>query len=107
MPHQIPVDCLNEIFEHLEDDVDLHSCLSVNRFWCKVSVPIFWKSIRNHNTLIACLPMGLKEILSKNEITFSTPTSNPPLFNYVSFVKILSINEIFKNLRIHHQLTIL
>ncbi len=33
-------DCLNKIFESLEDKVDLYSCLLVNRLWCKVSVRI-------------------------------------------------------------------
>ncbi len=26
MPRQLPADCLNEIFEYLEDKVDLRSC---------------------------------------------------------------------------------
>ena len=49
---QLPIDCLNEIFEHLENDkVTLYSCLLVNRFWCKTSVRILWRIIRNYNTL--------------------------------------------------------
>ena len=30
MPCQLPADCLNEVFEYLEDKVDLRSCLLVN-----------------------------------------------------------------------------
>ena len=75
MPRQLPADCLNEIFEYLEDDnVTLRSCLLVNHFWCEVSVRILWRSIRNYNTLIACLP---KEILSENGIFTSTSSSRP------------------------------
>ncbi len=85
---QLTADCLQEIFEYLKDDrITLYSCLLVNRFWCKVSVRIFWRKIRNYKTLIACLPNESKEILYNNKIIFSTSTSKPPLFNYVSFCK--------------------
>src|ERR1043165_6191405 len=93
MSYQLPIKCLNKIFEDL-DDKALRSCLLVNRSWCKVSVPILWTNIQNCNTLIACLPHESKEILYKNEIVISTSTSNPLLFNYVSFIKNISIYEI-------------
>src|SRR5688500_6509412 len=99
MPRQLPADCLNEIFECLDDDkVALHSCLLVNRFWCKISVPTLWTSIQNYKTWIACLPNESKEILYKNDILLSSSTSKPPLFNYVAFIKDLSISEIVTNL---------
>ena len=105
-------DCLNEILENLEDDkITLHSCLLVNRLWCKASVRILWRDIwsfkysviYNHqlevasailSTLVSCLPNKSKELLHKNEIFISTPTSKPPLFNYPSFCKILSIDKL-------------
>ena len=95
MPRQLPSECLSEIFECLENDA-LRSCSLVSRFWCKVSVPILWTSIQNYNTLIACLPNESKEILYKNEITIITPTSKPPLFNYVAFIKSLSTEKVIK-----------
>ena len=90
---QLPADCLKEIFEFLEEDDDsLRSCLFVSRLWCEVSVEILWRSIRNYNTLIACLP---KEILDKNEmINNLILTSKPPTFNYAKFCKVLSIKEV-------------
>src|SRR6266498_3005455 len=91
MPHQLPTDCLNEIFVHL-DLVSLRSCLLVNHLWCDVSVPILWTSIQNYDTLIACLPNESKEILYKNEIIISIP--KPPLFNYVTFIKSLTLYDI-------------
>jgi hypothetical protein len=115
MSCQLPVDCLNEIFEYLKDDkFTLHSCLLVNHTWCEVSVRILWQNIWKwnikkysnqqnwslriatsiFNTLISCLPNESKELLHKNEIFISTPTSRPPLFNYAAFCKVLSINEI-------------
>src|SRR2546423_1239291 len=105
-------DCLNEAFEYLVKELTtLHSCLLVSRLWCKVSVRILWRDIWNFkysvayqrrlkvesailSTLIACLPNESKELLHKNEIFISTPTSNPPIFNYAAFCKVLSIHEI-------------
>src|SRR5436190_449280 len=91
---QLPADCLNEIFEYLEEDeFTLHSCLLVNRLWCEASVRILWRIIRNYNTLITCLPNESKEILFNNGIT-SALTSKSPIFNYASFCKVLSIHQV-------------
>src|ERR1044071_7229567 len=97
MSHQLPADCLNEIFEYLEDK-DLHSCLLVNRLWCEVSVRRLWTNIKHYKTLVSCLPKESKETLYDNEIIISTQTSKPPLFNYAAFVKSLSIAEIVKSI---------
>ena len=84
---QLPGDCINEIFEYLEDEqVTLRSCLLVNRLWCEVAVRILWRDVQyycsfNFRTLMACLSNESKEILQKNEITTLTPTSKPPMFN--------------------------
>src|SRR5687767_11151220 len=99
------VDCLNEIFEHLEDIFTLHSCLLVNRLWCEVSVRILWRNVHKYyvpmhhksriiSTLIVCLPDETKDLLYKNDILISTSTWKPPLFNYASFFKVLSIREL-------------
>src|SRR5689334_4123693 len=108
----LPADCLNEIFEHLEEDkITLHSCLLVNRLWCKISVRILWKDIWDFkyfvpykhqpkvvsailNTLISCLSNESEELLHNNGIFTSTPISKPTLFNYPSFCKVLPVNEI-------------
>ncbi|GES74570.1 hypothetical protein GLOIN_2v1531010 [Rhizophagus clarus] len=97
---QIPVDCLEEIFEYLDDGgFTLHSCILVNRHWCAVSVRMFWRNSRKYNishfnTLVSCLPTKSKEILSKNGINILTPTTKFPIFNYASFCKVLSINHV-------------
>src|SRR5881398_3578937 len=96
---QLTADCLEEIFEYLDNDkITLYSCLLVNRLWCEVSVRFLWRDIRNYNTLIACLPNESKEILSNNKIIFSTLTSKPPIFNYMSFCKSLSIYIVNRNI---------
>lgn len=70
---QLPADCLNEIFEYLEEDkYTLHSCLLVDHLWCEISVRILWRDIQNFkiyikealfkvssstlSILIACIP---------------------------------------------------
>src|SRR5437764_15056282 len=112
---QLPFDCLNEIFEYLENDKNiLHSCLLVNRLWCKIAVRILWRDIWSFkypvdishrekvllqiiSTLIACLPNQSKDFLYKNGIITETSAyRNPPLFNYASFCKVLLIHEIDK-----------
>ncbi|RIA90186.1 hypothetical protein C1645_823686 [Glomus cerebriforme] len=111
MSCQLTTDCLNEIFEYLNDKKTLHSCLLVNRLFCKISIRILWRDIFNikyttaykHipkvssailSTLVACLSNESKELLFKNGIFISTPTSKPPLFNYPKFCKVLSITRI-------------
>src|SRR6266542_4888605 len=110
---QLPTDCLNEIFEYLEEyKISLRSCLLVNCLWCEVAVRILWRNIwnfqyslhynpyRTHvplailSTLIACLPNESKNLLNKNGILIQTPTSKTPLLNYISFIQILSIRRI-------------
>ncbi len=116
MTRQLPADCLNDIFEYLENDkVTLHSCLLTNRLWCEVSVGILWRNIWNLkysvsksqwnvslqilSTLVACLPDESKAFLHEKEIFITTPTSKPPLFNYASFCKILSIHEVCETIQ--------
>jgi hypothetical protein len=114
MASQLSIECLNEILEYLEKDrLTLYSCLLVNQLWCKVAVRILWSNIWDFissyqrrlfkvpllffkilSILIACLPYESKELLHKKQISIPTPTSNPPLFNYPEFCKVLSIDDI-------------
>ncbi|GBC02735.1 hypothetical protein RclHR1_04790004 [Rhizophagus clarus] len=124
---QLPADCLHGIFEYLEDDeTTLYSCILVNRLWCEVAVKFYWSQIRNFKTLIACLPDESKKTLNKNGIIISTPTSKrsqfsitsllyslgrrnetiislptskPPIFNYASFCKYLSTDQVHSEIR--------
>ncbi|RIA99297.1 hypothetical protein C1645_811528 [Glomus cerebriforme] len=112
---KLPADCLNEIFEYLEHDkFSLYSCLLVNRLWCQVSVRILWRDIWSFkpsassapikyrsnmlsqilSVLISCLPKESKDLLYKNEIFISMPTSKSPFFNYVTFFQVFSFCEI-------------
>ncbi|CAB4377644.1 uncharacterized protein OCT59_003918 [Rhizophagus irregularis] len=106
MPRQLPADCLNEIFEYLEEDKKtLQSCLLVNHLYCEIAVRILWRNVWNFQykarasssiigTLISCLPKESKELLYKNGILIIDQTQRSPFFNYPSFCKVLSIHKI-------------
>ncbi|RIA83777.1 hypothetical protein C1645_880311 [Glomus cerebriforme] len=122
MSCQLPDDCLYEIFEYLDyDRKTFYSLLLVNRFYCKISIEILWRNIWRDiwynrfkityeqflrvsssilSTLFACFPQESKNLLFKNKVFISTPTSKPPLFNYPSFCKTLPIDEICQIIRI-------
>src|ERR1051325_4157710 len=97
---QLHADCINEIFEYLEDEkFTLRSCLLVNHLWCEVAVRILWRNVWNYSTLnfrtlIACLPNESKENLFENGLVISTSTSKPPMFNYASFCKVLPMYQV-------------
>ena len=109
MTFQLPIDCINEIIQHFEQDkTSLGSCLLVNRSWCKVAVRILWRNVWDAkytsnqksvplsilSTLIACLSNESKDLLYENGIYISPPTSKSPLFNYISFIKTLLFTKI-------------
>ncbi|CAB4400764.1 unnamed protein product [Rhizophagus irregularis] len=101
MAFQLPIDCLIKILVCLEDDkVTLYSCLLVNRLWCRISVEILWRYILNpgknipykqFKTLINLLPKESKDLIRNWRISIPNSTSKSPLFNYASFLKVLSI----------------
>ena len=77
---KLPADCLDNIFEYLEDDkAALRSCLLVNRLWCEVSVRILWRRIRNYNLLFSRLLNKLKDTLYEDRVIASTSILKPPV----------------------------
>ncbi|PKK65093.1 hypothetical protein RhiirC2_78338 [Rhizophagus irregularis] len=113
MASRLPADCLKEILEYLEKDkFSLHSCLLVNRLWCKISVRILWRNIwtinlvgYEHrlkveksilNMLIICLPNKSKKYLRQKGILNSSQISRTSLFDYASFCKVLSVHGIVR-----------
>src|ERR1043166_1148531 len=95
---KIMEDCLRIIFTELQNDQSsLYSCILVNRFWCRIAVPILWKHIdifdrpshsciKLYNTIIYLLPASSKQLLFDNNIMLPLPIlQNQPLFNYIGF----------------------
>ncbi|CAG8477928.1 9167_t:CDS:2 [Funneliformis mosseae] len=96
---KFPIDILYDIIEQVDDGASLFSCLLVNRSWCKITVRLWWKTIQNFNTLVACLPSESIATLRSNLVLVSTPTPKPLLFNYATFVKFLSFTDIKDKVR--------
>ncbi len=92
---KLPVDCLDDVLEFLGNNkATLHSCLLVNRLWCETSVKILWRNIWDLCKSRWDVPFQVdesKDFLHENGIFITAPTSKPPLFNYVSFFKVVSI----------------
>src|SRR5581483_11617702 len=59
--------------------------------------------VRNYDTLMACLPNESKEILYGNGIITPSTTSNPPLFNYITFIKDLKLDTLFEKVFKNYQ----
>src|SRR5437762_2354664 len=61
----LPIECLNNVFENLEDNkATLYSCLFVNRLWCKVSVRILWRSFPYSRVIGVTYFRQMKDALS-------------------------------------------
>ncbi|GBB98245.1 hypothetical protein RclHR1_03180010 [Rhizophagus clarus] len=89
------------IFDKLQKDRNsLHSCLLVNKKWCKIIIPILWKkhawnlqltieSVKKlSNILLSFLPSSSKKLLSDHGIELPSTIllyKFPLLFNYISF----------------------
>ena len=64
MPRQLPADCLNEIFEYLENDkITLHSCLLVNRLYCEIAGKILWRNVFGTLNIIDLIVFVLNQIM--------------------------------------------
>jgi hypothetical protein len=98
-------DCLRMIFNELQyDSSSLYSCILVNRFWCRVALPILWKNpltlnkishFKLYNMIIYLLPTSSKKLLFDNITELPLcKFSGKPLFNYISFFSRISPNFI-------------
>ncbi|CAB4396312.1 unnamed protein product [Rhizophagus irregularis] len=102
---QINLDCLILILNIFEyDKKSLHSYLLVNKKWCNIVVPILWGNCSLQkineklcNVILSFLPSSSKKLLSDNNIKLPSSTlSKFPLFNYISFYRYISSDNIYK-----------
>ncbi|PKC67457.1 hypothetical protein RhiirA1_458409 [Rhizophagus irregularis] len=98
-------DLLYDIINEFHNDrKTLLSCLSVNKFWCEITVPILWRNPWNNltvsnekfllNLLIKHLSDESRNNLKNQGIRFSLNSYKKPLFNYISFCKHLDLCRI-------------
>jgi hypothetical protein len=115
-------DILYLIFEELQYNKGLYSCLLVNKTWCEIIVPILWKnpwkcSIKTQreglllNVIISHLSDKSRNNLKNKNISF---LYQKPLFDYISFCRHLNLDAIkriinnnyenFKSMNIQYEL---
>ncbi|CAB5165745.1 unnamed protein product [Rhizophagus irregularis] len=89
---------LNEIMKYLNDISTLHSCVLVNRIWCRMAIPLLWEdpfSFYDYS-IIDYLLNNLSEEdkikLKEYEINSKILPLNT-LFNYPSFIKKLNTKD--------------
>jgi hypothetical protein len=103
-------DCILNILENLsENPKHLYNCIQINHSWSKIAVSIlwryypwkntfyskkFWKPISH--TILLSLPIPIKELIIIKDITKSYIIKNNPMYNYISYCRILSQNLILK-----------
>src|SRR6266498_2192810 len=99
-------DILYLIFKELQDN--LYPCLSVNKTWCEVVIPILWKNPWKYylnegkeklllNVIISHLSENLRNNLDQDLVI----SYQRPIFSYISFCKHLNLNEIKKMISTH------
>nr|CAG8508005.1 154_t:CDS:2 [Entrophospora candida]CAG8584634.1 1550_t:CDS:2 [Entrophospora candida] len=113
---RLPVECVEGILQFLEDDIEsLHSCVLVNRLWCRSGISLLWSQPfsfvgrRAHKIIdvyILFLTDEKKEVLTNigfNNIIDSDNNNDnenkKTLFNYPKFFKRLDINGLRNSIR--------
>ncbi|GBC10871.1 hypothetical protein RclHR1_09980005 [Rhizophagus clarus] len=96
-----------EIIKYFQNDFStLHSCILVNRLWCRLAIPLLWENpfstfTENHNFIEIYLHNNLnddlKTKLNEYNIIYNSLSSNT-LFNYPSFLKYLNTREIISSI---------
>jgi hypothetical protein len=90
-----------DILKYFQNDfTTLHSCILVNRLWCRLAIPLLWENpfsilTGNYNFIniyLENLNDELKAKLNEYEITINSSPSNT-LFNYPNFIKYLSTQK--------------
>ncbi|RGB32951.1 hypothetical protein C1646_762267 [Rhizophagus diaphanus] len=91
-----------DIIKYFQNDFStLHSCILVNRLWCRITIPLLWEnpfSIPTNNYkfiefYLNNLNDELKTKLNEYKVIDNLLNSNT-LFNYLSFIKCLNICRI-------------
>ncbi|UZO13328.1 uncharacterized protein OCT59_004830 [Rhizophagus irregularis] len=93
-----------KVLKYLQNNYStLHSCILVNRLWCRLVIPLLWENpfsipTKNYNFIIIYSHNSNSDfktklieykIINNNSLPLNT------LFNYPSFLKYLSINKKF------------
>ncbi|PKK66433.1 hypothetical protein RhiirC2_784780 [Rhizophagus irregularis] len=93
----------SEVIKYFKNDFStLHSCILVNRLWCRLAIPLLWEnpfSIPTRNCKFIEIYLNnlnddLKSKLNEYKIIDNLFSSSNTLFNYPGFLKYLSTREL-------------
>jgi hypothetical protein len=100
-------DILYLIFKELQNNKKaLYSCLTVNKTWCEIIIPILWKNPWRYlkgnrlgkklflNIIISHLSDVSINNLKSQGVEFFTNSYQKPLFDYLSFYRYLNLNNL-------------
>ena len=89
----LPDECFSDVLSYL-DRKTLYKCLFVNRYFCKITIPLIWREpfinwrkkikISSIHTLLACLNEDEISSLIPYAIKFNNNQS--PLFEYGKYL---------------------
>src|SRR6266542_543601 len=94
-------DILYLTLKELQNDKKaLFSCLTVNKTWCEIIIPILWRDPWKYlkekklllNVIISHLSDESRNNLKSQGVNFPIYPYQRPLFNYISFCKHLNLN---------------
>jgi hypothetical protein len=100
---------INKIIQYFHYDYKtLHSCILVNRLWCRLTIPLLWedpfsiKFPKNYSfidTYLCFLNEDSKAKFDEYGINDKLLPSNSTLFNYPNFIKYLYTDKIFCSIK--------
>src|SRR5438034_1798788 len=87
----------SEIIQYFRNDFStLHSCILVNRLWCRLAIPLLWEDpfsipIKNFNFIEIYLHNSNDDdFKTKYKTYYNNDLPSNTLFNYPSFIKYLN-----------------
>lgn len=102
----LPAECFKQIL-YLLDNTALFQCLFLNRYYCRVVIPIIWQDpfVKKIATFISCsLIYTILACLDEDEILSLIPNpiklnNQPPLFAYGEFIKKINHDCLVEHVR--------
>ncbi|KAF0403821.1 hypothetical protein F8M41_009182 [Gigaspora margarita] len=88
----LPEECYYIIFNNLRPRLkNLFSCALVNRYWCRIVIPILWNDPKDYLKDIRLIEILLLSLNSNEQILLipfkiSLPNYQKPLFEYTSYI---------------------
>jgi hypothetical protein len=99
---------LNDVLQNLYDDYKtLHSCILVNRLWCRSAIPLLWedpfsiKFLKNYHFIEIYLhSLSEDDKIELNEyVIYNDLFPSNTLFNYSNFIQRLDTHKVYNSIR--------